>query len=75
MITVKPSHTADSRTCDFKSVSRETLLNSSVQHIKDVQHALQLFVAMLGNAMTDHDTDKITDIDGFHEDFVIGIMV
>jgi hypothetical protein len=33
---------------------------------------MAFFGAMLDEAATNHDTDKITDIDGFHRDFVTG---
>lgn len=72
MITIKKSPTADTRTCDFANVSRQTLLDSSVQHINDVNQALLFFESMIGVAGVNHDTDKITDIDGFHADFVRG---
>ena len=72
MITIKKSPTADTRTCDFANVSKPTLLASSQQHIDDVRHALAFFGQLLQIAATDHDRDKITDIDGFHRDFVTG---
>lgn len=72
MITIKQSPTADTRTCDFASVSKETLLKSSRQHINDVRLALSFFGVRLATAALDHDADKITDIDGFHRDFVRG---
>lgn len=72
MISVKKSPTADTRTCDFASVSRNTLLESSVIHITDVRRGLQFFQNMIADAANAHDADKITDIDGFHEDFVTG---
>lgn len=72
MITIKKSETADTRTCDYASVSKETLLVSSRQHIEDVRKAHRFFVELLAVASRDHDTDKITDIDGFHADFLTG---
>jgi hypothetical protein len=72
MITIQPSPTADTRTCDFANVSKETLLASSHQHIADVDAALLFFATQLGAAADHHDTDKITDIDGFHADFLTG---
>jgi hypothetical protein len=69
---IKPSATADTRTCDFKAVTLETLLESSEQHIRDVRTALRFFEGLLKIAGEQHDTDKITDIDGFHRDFVHG---
>jgi hypothetical protein len=72
MIAIQPSQTADTRTCDYANVSKETLLASSQQHIQDVRRALDFFRSVLANAMRNHDPDKITDIDRFHADFVTG---
>jgi len=72
MIEINKSETADTRTCDFASVSKETLLASSRQHIGDVREAIGFFIDKLVDASMNHDTDKITDIDGFHADFVTG---
>lgn len=72
MITIKSSPTADTRTCDYTSVDKATLLTSSVQHIGDVARGLAFFQVMLSEAIARHDTDKLTDIDGFHADFVTG---
>lgn len=71
---IKPSATADTRTCDYANVDKTTLLNSSVQHIADVRRALAWFGALLDEAATRHDEDKLTDIDGFHRDFVTGFQ-
>jgi hypothetical protein len=72
MIKIGKSQTADTRTCDFANVTKETLLASSKQHIQDVREAHQFFSRKIAEAMLAHDTDKITDIDGFHRDFVTG---
>lgn len=72
MIEIRKSETADTRSCDFANVSKQTLLNSSVQHIGDVRRALAFFGGMIAEAATRHDEDKLTDIDGFHADFVTG---
>lgn len=69
MIAIEPSPTADTRTCDVTTVTKQQLLNSSRQHIEDVQKGLFFFQAMLASASQRHDTDKITDIDGFYADF------
>jgi hypothetical protein len=74
MIQIRKSPTADTRTCDYANVSKETLLESSRQHIGDVREALALFRRMLEDAGLQHDPDKLTDIDGFHADFVTGFM-
>lgn len=72
MIRIGKSQTADTRTCDFRNVTRETLGASSVQHIGDVRLALGFFAQLLHRAAAVHDTDKLTDLDSFHADFVTG---
>lgn len=72
MITIRKSKTADTRSCDFTQVSKETLYQSSTQHIDDVRQALKFFGTMLNDAAFVHDFDKLSDIDGFHRDFVTG---
>ena len=74
MIEIGKSATADTRTCDFANVSKETLLASSKQHIFDVRKALDFFMARVCEAGQRHDPDKLTDIDGFHADFVTGFV-
>jgi hypothetical protein len=73
-ITIRPSATADTRTCDYATVSKETLKASSHQHIGDVWRALEFFRHLLQVSMVQHDTDKLTDLDGFHADFVTGFV-
>ena len=72
MIRIKKSPTADTRTCDFANTKKETLLASSYQHIEDVGKGLQWFRMMLQESANVHDHDKISDIDGFHRDFLTG---
>jgi hypothetical protein len=74
MIQIRKSQTADTRTCDYANVTKETLLASSRQHIGDVRVALDFFVGKLVDAGTVHDADKLTDIDGFHADFLTGFQ-
>jgi hypothetical protein len=72
MIHIQPSATADTRTCDVATVTKETLLASSRQHIHDVQEAHQFFSRKIAQAMLAHDVDKLTDLAGFYNDFVTG---
>lgn len=72
MIRIQKSETADTRTCDYANVSKEMLYKSSRQHIGDVALALRFFRDRLLDAQVNHDTDKLTDIDGFHADFLTG---
>ena len=71
-IQIKKSPTADTRTCDFANTTKETLLASSHQHIQDVGVAMAHFAIILCNQAEVHDHDKISDIDGFHRDFLTG---
>ena len=74
MIQIQKSATADTRTCDFANVTKETLLAASHTHIGDVDKALQFFMNYLSSAALNHDHDKISPegLDWFHEDFVTG---
>ena len=72
MIKIQQSKTADTRTCDFSQVTKDQLLQSSYQHIDDVQKGFILFRNMLDAAAICHDSDKLKDIDGFHADFLTG---
>jgi len=72
MITINKSATADTRTCDFANTTIETLQESSKQHIRDVQKAMEFLGEKLHDAATVHDVDKLTDILWFHSDFITG---
>jgi len=72
MIEITKSATADTRTCDFANTTKETLLASSRTHIGDVVKAMAFFSSKLFAAAGEHDYDKLTDIDGFHCDFLTG---
>jgi len=72
MIHIRKSKTADTRTCDFTKVTREQLLASSLQHLGDVHKGLAFFAAQIVECAGRHDFDKLSDIDGFHEDFKTG---
>jgi hypothetical protein len=72
MIVIKPSPTADTRTCDWSKVTKEQLLKSSIQHIADISAGLEFFRQKLVDQAMIHDHDKISDIDGFYADFRTG---
>lgn len=72
MIEIRKSATADTRTCDYASVSRDQLFESSLQHIEDVRMALRFFSERIMDSAAAHDRDKLTDVAGFHNDFVTG---
>ena len=50
MIQIKPSPTADTRTCDVTKVKKSQLLSASKQHIGDVGAGLGFFAAKLTEA-------------------------
>jgi hypothetical protein len=75
MIEIPKSSTADTRTCDFTQVTKETLYKSSHQHILDVRRALAFFSYLLKDVADRHDYDKLLDIDSFHADFLTGFKV
>ena len=72
MIRIPHNPTADTRTCDYSTVTKDQLLAASQQHINDVQEGLKFFSLLLYIAAKNHDTDKLTEIDHFHADFVTG---
>lgn len=72
MIQIQKSKTADTRTCDFANTTKETLLDSSRQHIRDIVKALAFFIGRLTEAAGEHDYDKLASIDWFHADFITG---
>lgn len=71
-IKIKQSKTADSRTCDWSKVTKEQLLESSKQHIGDIQKGFDFFIELMQRQKYIHDLTKINDIDGFYEDFKTG---
>jgi len=72
MIIIQKSQTADTRTCDWSKVTKNQLRASSEQHIDDIKKGMEFFKVMIDEAMKQHDFDKLTDIDGFHADFLTG---
>ena len=72
MIIIKKSKTADTRSWDFSSVTKEQLLESTCQHIGDVSRGLDFFRNLLKKAADVHDMDKKSGIDHFHSDFITG---
>ena len=72
MIKIRPSPTADTRTCDYSKVTKETLYQSSVQHIADVAEGMRFLAAKMEEAARRHDHDKLSAIDHFHADFRTG---
>ncbi len=71
-IEIEKSPTADTRTCDWSKVTKQELLKSSKMHIKDVIKGMGWFSKEIQQRANLHDHDKVSDIDGFHEDFSTG---
>lgn len=72
MIGIHKSKAAGTRSCDFSQVTKEQLLASSIQHIGDVKLGMDFMKRLIDNSAARHDHDKISNIDGFHADFVTG---
>lgn len=72
MIVIKESKTADTRSCDFTQVTKTQLMISSQQHINDVIKGMMFFKNLIDKNAGQHDLDKLTDLDGFHHDFIGG---
>jgi hypothetical protein len=71
-IVIKPSPTADTRSCDWSKVSKQQLCDSSIQHRSDVRKGFNFFIFMMQKQADLHDHDKLSDIDSFHADFQTG---
>ena len=69
-VIIRRSPIADSRTCDYKQVTKEQLYHASEWHIIDIQNVMGLVMRMLDTAADVHDMDKLEDIEGFHSDFL-----
>ncbi len=72
MIKISKSPTADSRTCNYTKVEEEQLLDSSINHIVDVQQGLSFFAKLLRISGNNHDFDKLENINSFYHDFQNG---
>lgn len=69
---INSSPTADTRSCDFKKVSKQQLLESSEMHIQDVKQGMEFFISEMQRAAERHDWDKFCMLEHFHADFVTG---
>jgi len=74
MIIIKKSPTADSRCCDAKNVSKETLIESTRLHIRDVYRSMDFLGQLVENAGFEHDRHKHETIDEFHKAFTGGFV-
>lgn len=71
-INPRKSQTADTRTCDWSKVAKDTLLESTHNHIHDVRDGFDLIKKRIDQQARNHDRTKLTHIDEFHEDFKTG---
>lgn len=74
MIIIKKSPTADSRSCDCKNVSKETLIESTRLHIRDVYRSMDFLGQLVENAGFEHDRHKHETMDEFHKAFTGGFV-
>ncbi len=72
MIEIEESKTADTRSCDYSTVTKGQLYASSVQHIGDVKKGMSFFEELIEGSAKRHDFDKLEGIDHFHNDFITG---
>lgn len=72
MINIKKSETADSRTCDFSSVTKEQLHNSTLSHLEDVKKGFDFFIYQMKLQQARHDLTKLSHLDDFHRNFITG---
>ncbi len=68
-IKIKPSPTADTRTCQVQEVSKQQLLQSTTDHIQDVRNGLLYCISKLIESAQRHDYTKVLYIDKFYNDF------
>lgn len=73
MIYIEKNPYADTRSCDYETVTKDQLLRASRSHISDVHQGLRWFSTLVALSAQVHDEDKITDIDAFHADFITGM--
>lgn len=71
MIRITKTPNADTRTAT-KPIDKETLLQSSLEHISHVSAGLEYFSEMLNEAANKHDWTKIEFIDDFARDAATG---
>lgn len=67
-VAIHPSKTADTRSAD-KLVTKAELLESSEQHIAEVNRVMQMFRNALSSQAQYHDWTKLQYIDLFYSDF------
>lgn len=69
-ILIKPSKIVKDQTYGFKNVSREELLHSTQQHIRDVRQGIAWFMEQFAYRAKHHDFTKLKYFNDFYKDFV-----
>jgi len=72
MIEITRSPSANTGSCDYSKVTKDTLLKSSTMHIDDVRKGILFISDNLHKRAIHHDHDKISGITAFHADFSTG---
>lgn len=72
MIQIKRSKKADSRTCDFKSASRQDLLESTMSHKCDVMNVMGMMSDRIDTIGLEHDNHKLENFERFYCAFIEG---
>lgn len=72
MIKIKKSETADTRNCDYKTVTKQQLLESTKSHIRDIHRGLEFFAYLIHKQAAIHDLTKISHLDDFYRNFQTG---
>jgi len=67
-VTISSSKNADTRSAKVK-VTKEELLKNSIQHIGDVNQAINWMISELRKTATKHDYTKLENIDEFYNNF------
>jgi len=71
-IKIKKSTCADTRSCDYASVTKRQLASATMDHISDVTKGINLFKKWLDMAAANHDLTKLGMLDRFHKEFTEG---
>lgn len=74
MIKIKPSKTADSRTCDWSKVTKEELLEATNSHLHDVYRGFDFLMMLMLKQRNMHDITKLSHIDDFYRNFKTGFQ-
>lgn len=74
MIKIKYSSTAGKGFEEFKTLTRDEIIDSIFAHTGDVELAMKFFIYKMINAFMSHDEDKVKDFDNFRKDIESGFQ-